>query len=105
MTHTSNRTKAQFATPSDQANPRAAPSRAPAARAPLPRTTTRTRTTVSTPHPDSTETRIRLAEADVQAIDDTNLSTASSADLVGLIVRARGSLVDLIRLCREAPPN
>ncbi|MFC8447702.1 hypothetical protein [Kitasatospora sp. NPDC057223] len=60
---------------------------------------------MSAPHADSAETRVRLAEADVQAIDKTNLATASNADLIGLLIRARGSLSDLIRLCRDTHPS
>ncbi|OKI16655.1 hypothetical protein [Streptomyces sp. CB03911] len=60
---------------------------------------------MNTPHPDSAEARIHLAEADVQAIDETNFATANPADLIGLIVRVRGSLTDLIRLHRESPRN
>lgn len=51
--------------------------------------------------PDSTETRLAIAEADVLAADRLNLAAVDNATLVAMVVRLRGSLADVIRICRD----
>lgn len=51
-------------------------------------------------HSRSEATRIAMAEADLAAVDNTNLTNASRATLVHLVQQLRGGLSDMISLVR-----